>query len=404
MPLFDRVRELPLDHRPSRTGAPRSLAEAHDAADDRHPPARRRARGGRRGRQLRGGSPARVHRRRARRRSRGAHARGVLGARRRPAGLPAAGGSSRRRSTSRSARPGARSPRCVGREPRPVTFAVSQSADPRAGASSIPEIRFKLDASDKWTDEVVAELAATGAVDVVDLKGLYEGEWVDATPSARALPAASPRPSRTHGSRTRAHGRDAAGARAAPRPAHLGLPIHSVADVDALAVAAAVPELEAVALRLRPAALRLLRPLRGARDRALRRRPVRARPGPRARSSTSRRSSTRTRRTTSRRRSTTTAAPGRACRRARSRPRPPSPGSGELQAADHEPRRPQAGRTRARSRRRSRGRSRTLARRARPDAAAAGAEGGEEVEGRPPLPAAAGSSERSARDTAVSAK
>ena len=47
-----------------------------------------------------------------------------------------------------------------------------------------PALRFKLDASDSWTDEVVAELAATGAVDVVDLKGLYEGDWLDATPSA----------------------------------------------------------------------------------------------------------------------------------------------------------------------------------------------------------------------------
>ena len=47
-----------------------------------------------------------------------------------------------------------------------------------------PQLRFKLDALDEWTDDTVAALAATGAVDVVDLKGLYEGEWVDATPSA----------------------------------------------------------------------------------------------------------------------------------------------------------------------------------------------------------------------------
>ena len=71
----------------------------------------------------------------------------------------------------------------VGREPGPVTFVVSQSAVQELRAL-YPEIRFKLDASDKWTDEVVAELAATGAVDVVDLKGLYDGDWVDATPSA----------------------------------------------------------------------------------------------------------------------------------------------------------------------------------------------------------------------------
>ena len=71
----------------------------------------------------------------------------------------------------------------VGREPEPVRFVVSQSAVSELRAL-YPEIRFKLDASDAWTDEVVAELAATGAVDVVDLKGLYEGDWVDATPTA----------------------------------------------------------------------------------------------------------------------------------------------------------------------------------------------------------------------------
>ena len=71
----------------------------------------------------------------------------------------------------------------VGREPRPITFVVSQSAVQELRAL-YPEIRFKLDASDKWTSEVVAELASTGAVDVIDFKGLYDGDWVDATPSA----------------------------------------------------------------------------------------------------------------------------------------------------------------------------------------------------------------------------
>ncbi len=71
----------------------------------------------------------------------------------------------------------------VGREPQPVRFVVSQSAV-RELRELYPKLRFKLDASDSWTDEIVAELAATGAVDVVDLKGLYEGDWLDATPSA----------------------------------------------------------------------------------------------------------------------------------------------------------------------------------------------------------------------------
>jgi hypothetical protein len=71
----------------------------------------------------------------------------------------------------------------VAREPKPVRYVVSQKAI-HEWRAVYPALRFKLDASDSWTDEVVATLAATGAVDVVDLKGLYEGEWVDATPSA----------------------------------------------------------------------------------------------------------------------------------------------------------------------------------------------------------------------------
>jgi hypothetical protein len=121
----------------------------------------------------------------------------------------------------------------VGREPRPVTFVVSQN-DPQGWLAVEPGLRFKLDASDSWTDEVVAELAATGRVDVVDLKGLYEGDWVDATPSAalygrvaRAFPQAWLEDARLTGE---------------TRPvleAHLDrltwdFPIHSVADVDAL--------------------------------------------------------------------------------------------------------------------------------------------------------------------------
>jgi len=121
----------------------------------------------------------------------------------------------------------------AGREPKPVRFVVSQSAV-REWRELYPALRFKLDASDKWTDDVVAELAGTGAVDVVDLKGLYDGEWVEATPGAEL------------------YGRVAAGFPAAwledaritdetrlvlePNRDRLtwDFPIHSVSDVDAL--------------------------------------------------------------------------------------------------------------------------------------------------------------------------
>ncbi len=229
-----------------------------------------------------------------------------------------------------------------------------------------PEIRFKLDASDKWTDEVVAELAATGRRRRRRLEGPVRGRVGRRDAVGGALrPRRRSLPGRL--ARGRAHQRrDARRARAAPRPAHLGLPDPLRRGRRRARVAAALPQLEAVALRQRPEALRLLRPCAasaGSRSTAA----ASSSSGPAAaRSSTSPRSSTRTCRTTSRRRSTTTAARGRACRRARSRPRPPSPGSGDLQARPITSRGArEAGRTRARSRRRSRGRRRTLARRAR---------------------------------------
>ena len=72
------------------------------------------------------------------------------------------------------------------REPHPVTFVVSlrlgepASIDPvRQRLEHYPSLRFKLDPTDDWTDELIAGLVATGAVDSVDLKGLYEGTVVD---------------------------------------------------------------------------------------------------------------------------------------------------------------------------------------------------------------------------------
>jgi hypothetical protein len=73
------------------------------------------------------------------------------------------------------------------RELRPLTFVVSlrlgepPTIDPvRKRLDLYPTLRFKLDPTDEWTDELIAELVATGAVDSVDLKGLYVGTVVDA--------------------------------------------------------------------------------------------------------------------------------------------------------------------------------------------------------------------------------
>ena len=83
----------------------------------------------------------------------------------------------------------------VGREPRPVTFVSSrrlvdpQSADQlRPWLEIYPTLRFKLDPMSSWDDELVADLAATGAIDSVDLKGQYEGTVVDQPRGSCALP------------------------------------------------------------------------------------------------------------------------------------------------------------------------------------------------------------------------
>jgi L-alanine-DL-glutamate epimerase-like enolase superfamily enzyme len=75
----------------------------------------------------------------------------------------------------------------VGCELRPLTFVVSlRLGDPptmepvRKRLALYPTLRFKLDPTNDWTDELIAELVATGAVDSVDLKGLYVGTVVDA--------------------------------------------------------------------------------------------------------------------------------------------------------------------------------------------------------------------------------
>ena len=75
------------------------------------------------------------------------------------------------------------------RDLRPVTFVVSlRLGEPPTAAPVLrrlalyPSLRFKLDPTSSWTDELVAELAATGAVESLDLKGRYSGTVVDQPP------------------------------------------------------------------------------------------------------------------------------------------------------------------------------------------------------------------------------
>jgi L-alanine-DL-glutamate epimerase-like enolase superfamily enzyme len=79
----------------------------------------------------------------------------------------------------------------LGREPRPVEFVCSMRlSPPESGVPSsieplrrkldpYPSLRFKLDPTNDWTDELIAELVDTGAVDSLDLKAFYTGTPVD---------------------------------------------------------------------------------------------------------------------------------------------------------------------------------------------------------------------------------
>jgi hypothetical protein len=78
----------------------------------------------------------------------------------------------------------------LDREPRPVNFVnsmrLSSSADEPSSIEPLlarlavyPTLRFKLDPTNDWDDELIAALVETGAVDSLDLKGFYKGTPVD---------------------------------------------------------------------------------------------------------------------------------------------------------------------------------------------------------------------------------
>jgi L-alanine-DL-glutamate epimerase-like enolase superfamily enzyme len=69
----------------------------------------------------------------------------------------------------------------LGVAPRPVSFVVSTRLDPPFSPDGVarrlarsPGLRFKLDPTDEWTPELMAELARLGVVDTLDMKGCYD--------------------------------------------------------------------------------------------------------------------------------------------------------------------------------------------------------------------------------------
>jgi hypothetical protein len=72
----------------------------------------------------------------------------------------------------------------VGRAAKPLKFVSSTRATSLEGWLELyPELRFKLDPTPDWSDELIASLAARGNVDVADLKGAYHGTVVDNPPN-----------------------------------------------------------------------------------------------------------------------------------------------------------------------------------------------------------------------------
>ncbi len=130
----------------------------------------------------------------------------------------------------------------LGREPAPVRFVVSlrlgepPTLEPlRTRLDAYPGLRFKLDPTSSWDEALIADLVATGAVDSVDFKGYYSGSIVDQAPDpvlyarvAQAFPQAwIEDPALTPET-------DAALAEHRERFSW-DAPIHSIADIEALA-------------------------------------------------------------------------------------------------------------------------------------------------------------------------
>jgi L-alanine-DL-glutamate epimerase-like enolase superfamily enzyme len=74
----------------------------------------------------------------------------------------------------------------LGRECEPVRFVVSlrlgepPSIEPLSRRLELyPGLRFKLDPTSSWSEQLIAQLVATGAVDSVDFKAYYTGSIVD---------------------------------------------------------------------------------------------------------------------------------------------------------------------------------------------------------------------------------
>jgi hypothetical protein len=117
-----------------------------------------------------------------------------------------------------------------------VRFVASTRADIGGWIDVDPALEFKLDPEEDWDAELIARLAATGRVRVLDFKAYYRGTSVDMTPDpvlyrtiATTFPEVVIEDASLEGDCREA-------LRGAEDRLSFDAPIHSLADVDALPV------------------------------------------------------------------------------------------------------------------------------------------------------------------------
>ena len=122
----------------------------------------------------------------------------------------------------------------LGRDYRPLRFAVSTRLDITPWLAVDPALEFKLDPTPEWDAPTMERIAATGRVRVLDFKAFYEGSPVDNPPDPvqyRAAAAAFPDavledPALTGPARDALNGEEGRFS--------FDAPVHSWADVEAV--------------------------------------------------------------------------------------------------------------------------------------------------------------------------
>ncbi len=168
----------------------------------------------------------------------------------------------------------------LGRPERPVRFVVSPAPEPESWLAAAPDLEFKLDAETDWDRDLLRRFRALDRVRVVDLKAYYRGTSVDFDPDPELYRAiAEELPDVVIEDAWLEDGCLEALAGAEDRLS-FDAPVHSLADLNGLTVSPQWLNIKPSALRHRARATRDDRGGGGAWDPDVRRRPVRARPGP----------------------------------------------------------------------------------------------------------------------------